>query len=151
MEEVNNNSNTAAQANASKGEVVNAQENNDNSKIPLIVGAIVLVLAGLVYLFIRLGPTVTGEIRDIMLIVYALSTLVAVTALAVLCVNVVKLVLFLKNEINPILKNTDKTVRKLSGTVSFLCDNAVEPTINTASTISGIKNAANGILSIFKK
>ena len=150
MEEVKNNTKTAAQEKASKGEVVNAQENN-NSKIPLIVGAIVLALAGLVYLFIRLGPVVTGEIRDIMLIIYALSTVVAVTAIVVLCVNVAKLVLFLKNEIMPILNNTDKTVRKLSGTVSFLCDNAVEPTIDTASTISGIKNAANGIFSIFKK
>ena len=150
MEEVKNNTKTAAQEKASKGEVVNAQENN-NSKIPLIVGAIVLALAGLVYLFIRLGPVVTGEIRDIMLIIYALSTVVAVTAIVVLCVNVAKLVLFLKNEIMPILKNTDKTVRKLSGTVSFLCDNAVEPTIDTASTISGIKNAASSIFSIFKK
>ena len=150
MEEVKNNTNTAAQEKASKGEVDNAQKKN-NSKIPLIVGAIVLALAGLVYLFIRLGPVVTGEIRDIMLIIYALSTVVAVSAIVVLCVNVAKLVLFLKNEIMPILNNTDKTVRKLSGTVSFLCDNAVEPTIDTASTISGIKNAANGIFSIFKK
>ena len=44
-----------------------------------------------------------------------------------------------------------KIREKLSGTVSFMCDNTVEPAINAASTVSGVKRAANSVLSIFKK
>ena len=74
-----------------------------------------------------------------------------VTALVVLSVQTARLINFLKYEVQPILKTTDKTVKKLSGTVSFLCDNAVEPAVKASSTISGIKSAANGVLGLFKK
>ena len=86
-----------------------------------------------------------------MLVIYVLESIVSLTALVVLIVQITKLVNFLKYELHPILDNTQKTVKKFSGTVSFLCENAVEPTINAASTVSGIKNAANSVLSIFKK
>ena len=127
-------------------------KNNEKSEvnIPLIIAVIVLVLAGLIYLFIRLGPETTGTIRDITLIVYVLESAVTVTALVVLCIQLARLVNFLKYEIAPILKTTEKTVKKISGTVSFLSENAVEPIVDAASTVSGIKNAASGFLSLFK-
>lgn len=124
---------------------------SSSTRIVLIIAAVVLVLAALVYLFIRLGPETTGDVRDIMVIIFALESVVTAAAFVVLCIQLVKLVVFLKNDIQPILSTTTKTVKKVSGTVSFLCDNAVEPTVNAASTISGIKNAANGIVSVFRK
>ncbi len=123
----------------------------NNSRVPWIIAAVCLVLAGLIWLFVILDPETTGKIRDTMIVIYVLETIVTVTALAVLVVQLAKLVNFLRYEIEPILNTTGKTVKKFSGTVSFLCENAVEPTVNAASTISGIKNAVNGIFSIFKK
>lgn len=126
-------------------------DGSSSNKIVLIIASVILILAGLVYLFIRLGPETTASIRDIMLIIFALESVVTVAAVTVLCLNLAKLVNFLKYEVQPILNTTGRTVRKLSGTVSFLCDNAVEPTVNAASTISGIKNAFAGVLAVFKK
>lgn len=128
-----------------------SEQNNSGTKIILIIIGVILVLAGLVWLFIYLGPEVTGMVRDVSLVIYVLESLVSVAALVVLCVNAARLINFLKYEIEPILKKTDKTVKKVSGTVSFLCDNAVEPTTNAISTVSGIKSAVDTFLSVFKK
>lgn len=149
MEEQNINAET--QSGQVKNTAETKKESSSGSKIPLIIAIVVLVLAGLVYLFIRLSPETTGKIRDVTLVIFFLETIVTVVSLVVLCVQLAKLVSFLKYELSPILSTTDKTVKKLSGTVSFLCDNAVEPTVNAASTISGIKSAANGVLGIFRK
>ena len=141
---------------ASEAEKINPSaevktENKSGSKIPLIIAAVILVLAGLVYLFIRLSSETTGKIRDITLIIFALESVVTTAAVVVLCVQLAKLMNFLKYDISPILDTTSKTVKKFSGTVSFLCDSAVEPTVKAVSTISGVINAANSVLSVFKK
>lgn len=130
---------------------VQTGENSANSKIPLIIAAVLIILAGLTALFIWLGPETTGMIRDIMLVIFVLESVVTVTAVTVLCINTAKLMNFLKYEVEPILNTTGKTVKKFSGTVSFLCEDAVEPVVSAASTISGIKSAANTIVSLFKR
>lgn len=130
---------------------VQTGETSANSKIPLIIAAVLIILAGLTALFIWLGPETTGMIRDIMLVIFVLESVVTVTAVTVLCINTAKLMNFLKYEVEPILNTTGKTVKKFSGTVSFLCEDAVEPVVSAASTISGIKSAANTIVSLFKR
>ena len=147
-ETITNTDTAAAQTAVKNGQ---KEENKSGSKIPLIIAGIILVLAGLIYLFIKLSPDTTGKIRDISLITYALVSVVSTAALVVLVVQAARFINFLKYEILPILNTTDKTVKKLSGTVSFLCESAVEPTVKAASTISGIKDTASGLLSIFKK
>ena len=140
---------TAAAEKTTVGTAQNTQKSEN--KLPLIIAAVVIVLVGLICLFVWLDAETTGRIRDTMLVIYVLESIVSLTALVVLIVQITKLVNFLKYELHPILDTTQKTVNKISGTVSFLCENAVEPTINSASTVSGIKNAANSVLSIFKK
>lgn len=149
MEE--NNNQTVTPSEAPKAAAENKEQKKSGVNIPLIIAAVVLVLAGLIYLFICLSPETTAKIRDISLIIYVLESVVTVTALVVLIIQAARLINFLKYEVAPILKTTDKTVKKISGTVSFLSENAVEPTVNAVSTVSGIKNAANTVLSIFKK
>ncbi|MBQ6505378.1 MAG: hypothetical protein IJI57_15855 [Flexilinea sp.] len=149
MEE--NNNQTVSTSESPKTAAENKEQKGSGVNLPLIAAAIVLVLAGLIYLFIRLSPETTGKIRDISLIIYVLESVVTVTALVVLIIQAARLINFLKYEVAPILKTTDKTVKKISGTVSFLSENAVEPVVNTASTVSGFMNAANTVLSIFKK
>lgn len=151
MDEQIKQSETDLQKPGTKNSTAATQQENSGSKIPLIIAAVLLVLAGLVFLFIRLGSETTGMIRDVMLVIFALESIVTAAAVVILCINTAKLMNFLKYEVQPILKTTNKTVRKVSGTVSFLCDNAVEPTMETVSTLSGVKNAANGFLSLFKR
>lgn len=130
---------------------VKTETKKSDNKIWLIIAAVCVVLAGLIWLFVWLDAETTGRIRDTMLVIYVLESIVSLTALVILIVQVTRLVNFLKYELHPILDTTGKTIKKFSGTVSFLCENAVEPTINAASTMSGIKNAANSVLGIFKK
>ena len=130
---------------------IKTETKKSDNKLPLIIAAVCVVLAGLIWLFVWLDAETTGRIRDTMLVIYVLESIVSLTALVVLIVQITKLINFLKYELNPILGTTQKTVKKFSGTVSFLCENAVEPTINAASTVSGIRNAANSVLCIFKK
>ncbi len=138
-------------AGSAEAKTAKKEEKASGSKIPLIIAGIILVLAALVFLFIKLSPETIGRIRDITLIIYALASIVTIAALVVFVIQAARFVNFLKYEISPILHTTDKTVKKLSGTVSFLCENAVEPTVKAASTLSGVKSTANSILSIFKK
>ncbi len=149
MEE--NNNQTVRPSETSDTTVTKTDQKGSGVNIPLIAAAVILVLAGLIYLFIRLSPETTGKIRDISLIIYVLESVVTVTALVILIIQIARLVNFLKYEVAPILKTTDKTVKKISGTVSFLSENAVEPVVNTASSVSGFMNAANTVLSFFKK
>ncbi len=151
MEEQKRDSITGTEQVKSENLKTQKNDNGTGSKIPLVIAGIILAIAGLIYLFIKLGPDTTGRIRDISLIIFALESVVTAAALVVLVVQTARFVNFLKYEILPILNTTDKTVKKLSGTVSFLCESAVEPTVKAASTISGIKDTANSILSIFKK
>lgn len=149
MEE--NNNQTVKPSETSDPTSTKTDQKGSGVNFPLIAFAIVLVLAGLIYLFICLSPETTGKIRDVSLIIFVLESVVTVTALVILIVQTARLVNFLKYEVAPILKTTDKTVKKISGTVSFLSENAVEPVVNTASTVSGFMNAANTVLSFFKK
>ncbi len=133
--------------------VINTAQNenkSNDSKIIMIIAGVILLLAGLIYLFIRLGHEITGQVRDVTLIITALEFIITTIAFVVLCIQAAKLVNFLKYEISPILKTTEKAAKKIYGTASFLSDAAVEPTIEAASTVSGIKKAADTILSIFK-
>ena len=136
---------------AAEEKPIKTAESGSNSKIPMIITAAVLIFAGLVWLFIRLNTETTEMIRDISVILFVVESVITTAATVVLAVQLARLLIFLKYELNPILKTTQKTAKKFSGTVSFLCDSAVEPTVKAASTISGIRSAANGVLSMFKK
>ncbi len=128
-----------------------APEPKKSSKLPLIITLSVLVIAGLIFLFCKLPAATTGLIRDIALIIFVIESIVALIAFVVMSTRLAQLFNFLKYELKPILNNTQKTVKRFSGTVSFLCDNAVEPTITAAAKVSGFQNAVNGVLGIFKK
>ena len=127
------------------------EKQKSGPNIPLIIAAVVLFIAGLIFLLNWLGPKVTGEIRDTSLVVYVLSAVVTVTALVVVILQTIKLINFLKNEIEPIVKPTTKAVKQASGTISFLSENAVGPAKNAVTTLSGIKNTGEAILALFKK
>ena len=132
-----------------------SQESNSepakSSKLPLIIIVSLLVMGGLIFLFCKLPAATTGLIRDIALIIFVLESIVSLIAFVVMVTQLSQLFNFLKYELTPIIDNTQKTVRRFSGTVSFLCDNAVEPTIEAAAKVSGVQNAINGVLGIFKK
>lgn len=68
-------------------------------------------------------------IRDIFIIILVFQGILIVGALAVLILQVARLINLLQNEIMPILNNTKDTVQTAKGTVEFVGSNLAEPVI----------------------
>jgi hypothetical protein len=66
-------------------------------------------------------------IRDIFLIILAFQGILVIAALAILILQIARLINLLQNEIMPILKNTQETVNTARGTVEFVGSNITEP------------------------
>ena len=106
--------------------------------IGLIIGifAIALVLALLTDL--EKSSRIIQLIRDIVLIVMTLTGITIVVELAVLIFQIARLVNLTRSEVSPILRNTQETASNVKGTVNFVSDHVVEPTIKTAGFLAGI-------------
>ena len=99
------------------------------------------VLIGLVVLVFIIGLllAVLGDaeqtapkiqiIRDIFIIILSLQGILIIGALAILIVQIARLVNLLQNEIMPVLKNTQETINTARGTVEFVGSNLTEPVI----------------------
>jgi hypothetical protein len=110
-----------------------------NITVPLVIGAIVLlVLLGLAIYFLLQPTTPTDKIRDVFIIVVALESLVIGVALVILIVQLASLINLLQNEVKPILTATSDTVNTLRGTAEFLGENMVEPVIKLNGYLAGM-------------
>ncbi len=70
---------------------------------------------------------VVAVIRDVMFIFLVLEGMLIVIALVILIAQLARLVNLVQNEIKPILKNTQDTVKHAKGTVEFVGKNLTEP------------------------
>lgn len=76
-------------------------------------------------------------IRDIFIIIMALEFILIVFALAVLILQIARLINLLQNEIKPILQNTQETVSSARGTVDFVSSSVTRPIIRASSFLAG--------------
>ena len=74
-----------------------------------------------------------GIARDIAIIVLALESIVIGVLLAVLVIQVIRLVKLLREEVLPILNSTQETVSTVRGTASFVSDHVVQPVVKVSS------------------
>ena len=110
--------------------------------IYIVIAAVVVIVAALVagiVVLARSGPGVTGQVRDIFIIVMALESLVIGAALVILIVQLAILINLLQNEIHPIIHSTNETVNTLRGTVTFLSDNLAEPVIKLNEYLAALR------------
>lgn len=121
------------------------EENHDpESKRNLIIGIVIaVVVVGLIIFatisLFRADLTTTSRIRDIFIIFMALESLVLGAALIILITQLAVLINILKNEIKPILDNTNETVNNLKGTTAFLSNNLVEPVMKLNEYLAGLR------------
>lgn len=119
-------------------------------KRPIIYGVIaavvvILIFAGIgVALF--LNPLVAAVLRDIFIIFLGLGAFIVILLLIGLVVITVYLVLkindlvrLLDREIKPMLGRLQSTLSTVQGTATFLSEQAAQPVIKTASTVSATK------------
>ena len=116
-------------------------------KIVAAVAAL-LVVAGFSAAIYGLAtnPPVAATVRDIMIILLALSTVLIGLSLVVLVLQLQSLIGLLRDEIRPILDSANSTARTVRGTATFLSDSVVHPVISVASYASGIRQALRLLL-----
>ncbi|MBZ0288160.1 MAG: hypothetical protein K8I30_11145 [Anaerolineae bacterium] len=76
-------------------------------------------------------------IRDILAIVIALEFILIVGAFAILVLQVARLALLLRNEVKPVLENTQDAVNTAKGTVEFVGNNVTEPVVRVGAFLAG--------------
>jgi NADH:ubiquinone oxidoreductase subunit K len=108
----------------------------------ILIAVVVVIVAALItgiIVLARSGPGVTGQVRDIFIIVMALESLVIGAALVILIVQLAILINLLQNEIRPIIHSTNETVNTLRGTATFLSDNLAEPIIKLNEYLAALR------------
>lgn len=82
-----------------------------------------------------------GVARDIAIIVLALESIIIGVLLALLVIQVMKLVRMLREEVLPILHSTQDTVSTVRGTADFMSDHLVQPVVKVSSYAAGARQA----------
>jgi membrane protein implicated in regulation of membrane protease activity len=104
--------------------------------IGLVVAAILILIIGSFVLMISAG--VTGTVRDVIIILLELESLIVVALLLVLVYQVTLLVKMMREEIKPLIESAQETVASARGTTTFVSKKIVTPTVSIASTLAGV-------------
>jgi hypothetical protein len=106
-----------------------------------LVFAFLVVLAAMVAAGYGLvtHPAFTASLRDITIIILALSTSLIGLFLVILILQLQSLIGLLRDEIKPILDSANQTARTVRGTTAFLSDSVVKPVMAVAGYASGVR------------
>lgn len=80
-------------------------------------------------------------IRDIAIILLALETIVVNVIMILLILEIRSLAKMLQENVLPIMKSADETVRTVRGTSVFVSDNVVKPVVRVSSFAAGVSEA----------
>jgi hypothetical protein len=114
----------------------------------VLVGLVIVILV--VSLLIAQGDLQTWSniveiFRDMFIIFLALEGILIILALAVLIVQVARLINLIQNEVKPVLTNTQQTVKTAKGTVDFVSDTVSEPLIKASAFMAGFGVVMNNL------
>lgn len=76
--------------------------------------------------------------RNLFMIVLGLEGILIIGSIAVLIVQIARLVNMLKRDVQPVLTTAQETVNTAKGTVEFVGDNTVRPIIKASAFMSGV-------------
>ncbi len=119
--------------------------------ILILVGIIVVLLILVIILFVfgqpfRLLPTTV--VRDVLVILLAIESIVVLGLMAWLVFQVRALILYMNTEVKPVLENVNVTLTTMKDTTGFLRDTAVNPVIKTQSYATG---AVETVRALFRR
>jgi hypothetical protein len=110
------------------------------TKIGIIIAVLIVILAiGAIFYGLVTHPGFTSVLSDIAIIVLALVTMITSILLAILLFQLQSLTVLLRNEIQPILESINQTTSTVRGTTTFVSDTVVNPVIQIAGYISGVR------------
>ncbi len=113
-----------------------------------VVIGIIALFGGLIFLFVLAlvlslvgGESFAGlvrTIRDLVIIFLALEGALILLALAILVLQIARLVNLIQGEVKPLLENTQATLNTMRGTVEFISDNVSQPIARTTGFVTGV-------------
>ena len=112
-----------------------------NTRLILLLVGIIAVLIILVIILVVFGQPFrllpTQVVRDVLVILLAIESIVVLGLIAWLVFQVRSLVLYMNTEVKPVLDNVNVTLTTMKDTTGFLRDTAVNPVIKTQSYATG--------------
>lgn len=102
------------------------------------VGAVVLVLLIILGFVLMISGGVTGVVRDIVIILLALESLVLVGLTVFMVIQVTLLVRMVRDEVRPLIQSAQETVNSARGTTQFVAKHIVTPTANAAGNTARV-------------
>jgi hypothetical protein len=111
--------------------------------ILLAVGLSLLLLGGLLVLVNALvqNPATAEALRDTVIVLIGIESLVTGVAVIVLIVQVARLTALLQNEVRPMLEATNETLSTVRGTTEFLSENMVRPVVRLGGAAAALRRA----------
>jgi hypothetical protein len=130
-------------------EIDAAQESNGtpDARRPLLIAAAVgvtlLILAGLVFGVVSLvrSPGTAEALRDAVIVLIGIQSLITGTAVIVLIVQVARLSALIQNEVRPMLEASSETLRTVRGTTEFLSDKMIRPVVRLNAAGAALRRA----------
>jgi hypothetical protein len=86
--------------------------------------------------------------RDIAIIIVAFQSIIIGILMAILVIQVIRLVNLLRHEIMPIVNSTQETVGTVRGTAGFVSDHLVQPLVSAASFSAGARRAVRTLFGL---
>lgn len=87
-------------------------------------------------------------VRDVAILLLALESLVLGILLAVMLIQLLKLVRLLREEIEPILDSANDTAKTVHGTTGLVTRTIIEPVIKVSSYAAGARQALRSLLAV---
>ena len=84
---------------------------------------------------------VTAYMRDIAIIIIAVQSIVIGALIAVLILQVWRLIKMVQTEIKPMIDDMQDTIGTVRGTTTFVSDNIVQPVAKTGGYMAGMRTA----------
>ena len=117
--------------------------------VVLGVVGVVVVLALIIWLVIWLANNYAPQleaIRDIFIVMLALSSCGVLLVGILAVIMLVRLINMLEFEIKPILEKTQETISTIQGTTRFVSQNVVQPTITLSGYAAGFARSLRVLL-----
>ena len=113
--------------------------------IGIIAAAGFLVLV-MIFLYLMTHPVVTNRLRDISIIILAITLIALDAILMVMMWQIIKLLMFLLEELKPVLESLQETSSTVRGTASFVSEGVTSPMIDVSAKTAGAKGSVRYIL-----
>ncbi|NIM92355.1 MAG: hypothetical protein GTO18_01390 [Anaerolineales bacterium] len=126
-----------------EGTILGEAQRRERRRNLLIIIAILIVVIGLITAVVLLVnyPATTETLRDVVIIFFALESIIIGITLVVLIIQVAKLTALLEYELKPMLESTNETIGTVRGTTEFLSERMVRPVMKANSTYAAVRRA----------